>query len=463
MTDEYDYIIIGGGTAGFSAAVRANKRKVRTAMINSGPIGGTCVNVGCMPSKFLLAMGEEHFRLKNPLFREVSKPHDDLADINAMVREKDRLVNKLRKKKNVKVLKELPSVDYIKGNVSFTGPNELALGKRRLRSKKFLIATGSSPYVPPFEGLNNVSYWTNVEALSPQRIPRSLIVVGGRSLALEFAQLYGHLGAKVTVLQRSHRVLPDSEPEVSDHITEYLMEEGIRIVTGTEIRGVRSVENKKIIELTREGTNEEIEAEEILLATGRSPNIETLNLQAADVIVEKNAIKVDSQMRTSNPNIYAAGDVLGNPMLETIAAKEGFIAAENALSNAGLMMDWSSVPSTVFTTPAIGQVGLTDAMARGLGYRCICSTIPLSSVPRAQLIGDPRGLVKLVVEADSHQILGVHIVAKEAADMIHEGVLAVKFRLTLEEIIDTVHVYPTLSEGIKLAAQSLFEDIEKLT
>jgi mercuric reductase len=241
------------------------------------------------------------------------------------------------------------------------------------------------------------------------------------------------------------------------------MGEGIRIETGAGIRHVRSMENEKIIELTRDGTDEEIEAEEILLATGRSPNIEALNLQAADVIVEKNAIKVDSQMRTSNPNIYAAGDVLGNPMLETIAAKEGFIAAENALSNAGLMMDWSCVPTTVFTTPAVSQVGLTDAMARGLGYRCICSTILLSSVPRAQLIGDPRGLVKLVVEADSHQILGVHIVAKEAADMIHEGVLAVKFRLTLEEIIDTVHVYPTLSEGIKLAAQSLFEDFEKLT
>ena len=428
-----------------------------------GPIGGTCVNVGCMPSKLLLAMGEEHYRSKKPLFPSINKERDDSVDVNALVKEKDRVVSSLRKKKYEKVLQGLPSVDYIKGSVSFTGPNELKMGKRTFRSEKFLIATGSSPYVPPFEGLNDAGYWTSVEALSPRRIPGSLIVIGGRVLGLEFAQLYSHLGSKVTILQRSARVLPESEPEVSDQITKYLVEEGIRILTGAEIKRVRSAENVKIIELTRNGTKEEVEAEKILLATGRAPNIEALDLQAAGVTTERNAVKVDAQMRTSNPNIFAAGDVLGNPMLETVAAREGYIAAENALSNAGLTMDWSSVPTNVFTTPAVSHVGLTDARARELGHKCICSTIPLSSVPKAGLIGDPRGIVKLVVEEDSHRILGVHVVAKEAGDLIHEGVLAVKFGLTLEEIIDTVHVYPTLSEGIKLAAQSFFEDIEKLT
>jgi mercuric reductase len=462
MTDDYDFIIIGGGTAGFSAAVRASKRKIRTAMINKGPIGGTCVNFGCMPSKLLLEVGEEHFRSRSPLFPSVNEPHDDTIDVNDLVKEKVRVVNNLRKRKYEKVLRELPSVDYIKGNVRFTGPNELALGKRTFRSEKFLIATGSSPFVPAFEGLENMNYWTSVEALSPGRIPGSLIVIGGRILGLEFAQLYGHLGSRVTIVQRSARILPESEPEVSGHITKYLTEEGIRIVTGAEVRRVRSRGDKKMIELTRAGKKEEIEAEEILLATGRRPNIEALDLQAADVTVEKNAVKVDAQMRTSNPNIFAAGDVLGDPMLETIAAREGYIAAENALSNAGLVMDWKYVPSTVFTTPAVSQVGLTDSQARELGYKCICSTIPLSSVPKARLIGDQRGLVKLVVDADSHRILGVHIIAKGAGEMIHEGVLAVKFGLTLEQIIDTIHVYPTLSEGIKLAAQSFFDDIEKL-
>jgi mercuric reductase len=463
LTDDYDYIIIGGGTAGFAAAIRANKREIRTAMINKGPIGGTCVNVGCMPSKLLLAIGEEHFRSGNPLFPSVNKERDDTIDVLALVKEKDRVVSNLRKRKYEKVLRELPSVDYIKGKVSFTGPNELKVGKKTLRSEKFLIATGSSPHVPPFEGLDGAGYWTSLEALSPRRIPESLIVIGGRVLGLEFAQLYSHLGSKVTILQRSARVLPESEPEVSEHITKYLVEEGIRILTGAEIRRVQSLDGKKMIELTRNGRKEDVEAEEILLATGRAPNIDALNFQAAGVMVENNGIKVDAQMRTSNPNIFAAGDVLGNPMLETVAAREGYIAAENALTNAGLMMDWSSVPSTVFTTPAVSQVGLTDAKARDLGYKCICRTIPLSSVPKARLIGDPRGLVKLVVEEDSHRILGVHVVAKEAGDIIHEGVLAVKFGLTLEQIIDTVHVYPTLSEGIKLAAQSFFEDIEKLT
>lgn len=462
LTDDYDYVIIGGGTAGFAAAVRANKRGFRTAMINDGPIGGTCVNVGCMPSKLLLAMAEEHFRSGNRLFPSVNGPHDEIADIDAMVKEKDRVVNDLREKKYEKVLRELPSVDYIQRKVSFTGPNELKAGNETFRGERFLIATGSSPFVPQFQGLDRAGYWTSVEALSPRRIPGSLIVIGGRTLALEFAQLYSHLGSKVTILQRSDRILPDHEPEVSDLITRYLVEEGITILTGTEIKLVRTGANERIIELSSNGTEEVVEAEEILLATGRAANVGSLNLQAAGVITENKAIKVDAQMRTSNPNIFAAGDVLGNPMLETIAAREGYIAAENALMDAGLSMDWSSVPINVFTTPAVSHVGLTDARAKGLGYKCVCSTIPISSVPRARLNGDPRGMVKLVAEAEGHKILGVHIVAKEAGDLIHEGVLAVKFGLTLEQIIDTVHVYPTLSESIKLAAQSFFEDIEKL-
>jgi mercuric reductase len=463
MPKGYDIIIVGGGSAGFAAAIRANKLGARTAMINKGPVGGTCVNAGCVPSKHMLAMAEEHYRAKVPLFPSVNKAPDGVVEIGPLVKEKERVVNELRHRKYEKVLQSLPLVEYIEGGASFLGPNEVEIGRETFHGEKLIIATGSSPYIPPFDGIEEVRYLTSVEALSPWHIPRSLVIIGGRALGLEFAQLYHHLGAKVTMLQRSPRILPEHEPEVSDHLTNYLVDEGVEILAGVSIRAVHQNEESKTIDYLRGGKEERIEAEELLLATGRAPNIEALNLQAAGVVVEGNKIKVDAHMRTSNSNIFAAGDVLGNPMLETLAAREGYIAAENALTKAGTTMDWSAVPSTIFTTPSVSRVGLTDAEARAMGYKCMCNTIMMSQVTKAHLIGDSRGLIKLVVEVDSHRILGVHIVAKEAAEMIHEGALAVTFKLTLEEIIDEVHVFPTLSEGIKLAAQSFFEDIEKLS
>ncbi len=206
-------------------------------------------------------------------------------------------------------------------------------------------------------------------------------------------------------------------------------------------------------------------ADEVLLATGRTPNTEFLNLPAGRVAVkEDKGVKVDAEMRSSAPHIFAGGDVVGKPMLETTAAKEGYIAAENALANRGLKMDYRAVPHAVFTNPAVASVGLTDAQANAPGtIRCACNTVLLNQVPKPIIVEDTRGLVKIFAEAESHKILGVHILASLAPDMIHEGVLAVRHGLTLEDIIDTVHVFPTHSEAIKLAALSFFEDVDKLS
>jgi len=465
MERTYDLVILGGGAAAFSAAIRADRNGAKALMIDGGTIGGTCVNVGCVPSKRLLAVGDQFFRVANHPFGGLTVEDGWSADFPSIIRAKDRLVAELRKGKYEDVLASLQGVDYVSGMAAFVSPYEVKVGSDRYEGANLLIATGSSPMVPPIPGIRDVEYLTNVEALSREGRPDSMIVLGGRALGLEFAQMYQHLGTQVTVLQRSRRLVPDEEPEISEYLEQYLTEDGISIHTGVEVLSAEQKKDRKIVTARVADRRQSFEADALLLATGRAPNTDGLNLSAVGVDVkEDKGVKVDAEMRSTVPHIFAAGDVVGKPMLETTAAKEGYIAAENALASRGLKMDYRAVPHAVFTNPAVAAVGLTDAQANARRtVRCACNTVMLEKVPKPVIVEDTRGLVKIVAEAESHKILGVHILASLAPDMIHEGVLAVKHGLTLEDIIDTVHVFPTHSEAIKLAALSFFEDIDKLS
>lgn len=465
MPAKYDLVILGGGAAAFSAAIRADRNGAKALMVDGGTIGGTCVNVGCVPSKRLLAVGDQFFRVANRRFPGLRLEDGWSADFRSAVRSKDRLVADLRKAKYADVLASLKGVEYVRGHAAFVSPHEVKVGNERYEGDKFVIGTGSSPTIPPVPGIDKVEYLTNVEALSLKERPDSMIVLGGRALGLEFAQMYQHLGTQVTVLQRSPRIVPEEEPEISQHLEQYLREDGVEIRAGAELLSAEQRNGRKVVVARVGGRRRTFEGDELLLATGRTPNTAGLNLQAAHVEVkEDQGVKVDSEMRSTARDIFAAGDVIGKPMLETAAAKEGYIAAENALANRGLKMDYRAVPHAVFTNPAVASVGPTDAQANAEGrVRCACNTILLKQVPKPLIVEDTRGLVKIVAEAKGHKILGVHILASLAPDMIHEGVLAVKHGLTLEDIIDTVHVFPTHSEGIKLAALSFFEDVDKLS
>ncbi len=465
MAKKYDLVILGGGAAAFSAAIRADRNGAKALMIDGGTLGGTCVNVGCVPSKRLLAVGDEFFRISNHPFKGLRFEDGWSADFRSMIRAKDRLVASLRKSKYEDVLASLKGVEYVRGLGAFAGPREMKVGKKRFRGEKFVVATGSSPTVPSIHGIRDVGFLTNVEALSLKDRPGSLIVLGGRALGLEFAQMYQHLGTQVTVLQRSPRILPEEEPEISQYLEHYLVADGIDVLTNVEILSAEQRGKRKILSVRIGDRKRKFEADALLLATGRTPNSAALNLPAAGVeLRDDGSVKVDAEMRSTAPQVFAAGDVVGKPMLETTAAKEGYIAAENALANRGLKMDYRAVPHAVFTNPAVASVGLTDAQANATArVRCACNTVRLEQVPKPVIVDDTRGLVKIVAEAKSHRVLGVHILASLAPEMIHEGVLAVKHGLTLEDLIDTVHVFPTFSEAIKLAALSFFEDVDKLS
>ena len=459
---EYDLVILGAGSAGFAAAIKASELGKKFAIIENGTIGGTCVNVGCVPSKHLLHVGDVYYYSKNHKFRGI-KTYETSIDFAKVIQQKDEVVQYLRKSKYMDVLQNLPNAVFMQGEGVFISKNEVKIGNEVLRADKFLIATGSSPNIIRLKGIDKVDYLTNVEALSLKELPESMIIIGGRALALEFAQMYAHFGSKVTILQRSQRILPEDEPEISEALTRCLREEGIEIQTGVETKEVAEKGGMKTVKCNIEGKEKEFEAEQILVATGRKPNTEDIGLDKAGVETERGFVKINEHLRTTNPNVYAAGDCAAPIMLETLAAKMGNIVVRNAFENANLTINYREIPSVVFTNPQVAKVGYTEEEYSAKTHACACRTIPMSLVPKAQVINDTRGVIKMVIDPNTLKIVGVHIVSPLAAGMIHEAAFAVKFKLTIDDVIDTVHVFPTMSEAIKLVAQSFRKDISKLS
>ena len=430
---------------------------------NGAVLGGTCINVGCVPSKRLITVSTFIEELRKRRYAGLDYTIGKL-DYAKIIKEKNKIVDGLRDEKYKNVLAGMENVTFIDGIGTFMDANTVMAGTKEIKSKHVLIATGARAMIPRIKGIEKVGYLTNEGALSIDKLPESLIVVGGRALGLEFAQLFAGLGVRVTLLQRSERIIPNWEPEVSSHLAEYLKESGVDIVTNATLVEIDSRNGLKSITARVNETETVFDAEEILFATGRTANVEKLNLNAAGVqLNERNFIKVDKTLKTTAGSIYAAGDVTGEPMLETLAAKEGTTATSNIFENANKIVNMNEVPSAIFTYPEAAMVGMTEEQVIENRIKCSCSPVEFKLVAKAAIIGDTRGLAKIVIDSKTKRILGVHILAPHAADLIHEGVLAVKFGLTIDDIIDTVHVFPTLSEGLKLAALAFYEDVSKLS
>lgn len=459
---EYDLVILGAGSSAFAAAIKASEIGVRFAMIENGTIGGACVNVGCVPSKHLLSLGDLFYYSKNNGFNSVKTTEISL-DFPASIKQKDDIVGALRKSKYVDILETLQEANFVQGKGAFISKNQIKVADEAFTAEKFIIATGSSPQLVPIKGIDKVEYLTSNEALSLQKLPESMVIIGGRALGLEFAQMYSHFGTKVTVLQRSPRILPEDEPEISEELTKCLKSEGIDIHTNVIIHEVSEKNGMKILLCSVAGEKKEFETDQILMATGRKPNTENIGLDKAGVETEKGFVKINKYLQTTNANIYAAGDCASNMMLETLAAKMGNIAARNAFENTKAIINLEEIPSAVFTNPQVAKVGYTEEEYSKKTKACSCRTLSMALVPKAQVLNDPMGVIKMVIDPKTLRIVGVHIVSPFAAEMIHEATLVVKFGLTIDDIIDTVHVFPTMSEAIKLVAQSFRKDVSKLS
>ncbi len=465
---EYELVILGNGAAAFAAAIKADELGKKTAMIKGGTVGGTCVNVGCVPSKRLLVSGEVIKNTRNHnLGKNAIAQHDEEFDFVKIMEFKKKLVENLRYEKYENVLNKLKSVDLYEGIAGFISEKEVKISHAEkntvISGKTFIIATGASPSIPKLQGIDSIDYWTNVEGLEQERVPESLIVVGGRALGLEFAQMYNRLGAKVTLLQRSPSIIPEEEPEMSEALKLYLEEDGITIHTAVDLKSFEkdAKNNKVIVNAEVNGKQIMLEASSILFATGRTPNTKSLNVENAKIkLGTKGEIVIDSEMKTNNPNIFAAGDVTGEPMLESLAAREGTYAAENALLSSHKKIDKSVVPKVIFTDPQFASVGITEKEVIESLKACTCRVVRFTDVPKAIIMGDTRGMIKMVAHPKTHVVLGVQILSPMAAEIVHEAVMILKNGYRIEDVVDTIHVFPTMSEALKLVAQSFFRNIK---
>ena len=462
--EEYDLIIIGGGAAGFAAAMKANELKTKTIMVNNTIIGlgGTCVNVGCVPTKYLLNIGDIIHESQKQKFQGIKSSMS--IQYQQIIEGKNSLIKKLQYDKYENVLKKFPNVDLIEGNAKFISDSTIQVDNQKtLKANKFIIATGSKSSIPPIKGIEEINYITNIEALQLKKLPLTMIVLGGGALGLEFAQLFSRFGTKVYLFEMLDNLVPNEEPEISHYLKEYLQDDGIEIYTNAEVKKVENNGSETKIYVNLNNNEKIFQAEQMLVATGRKPNTKNLRLEEIGLhLGAKGEIIVDEFMN-ARKNIWAAGDVIGEPMLETVAAREGMIAATNALSNEKIKMDYDVIPHAIFTNPQVGSVGLTDFQANQLGIECRCSTIPINFVAKSKIINEDRGVLKIVINRKTEEILGIHILSHIAAELIHEGVMIIKNHMTLDEIIRTTHVFPTLSEAIKLTAQSFKRDISVIS
>lgn len=462
--EKYNLAIIGGGAAGFAAATKANELKIKTALINTGlPMGGTCVNVGCVPTKHLLAIGKELYSFKHPRFESVSSVGPKF-DFEKAMKDKETLLSFLRKKNYQDVLDSFKYVTWIEARAVFESEHIIKVGEKRIEADKIIIATGCTTKIPGVDGLTETGYLTNKEALSLSKQPFSLSILGAGPLGLEFAQIFNRFGTKVTVIEYSQRILAMQEPEISKLLKRYLEEEGIKIITEAKVVKAGKTKDKKEITIERKGKQEKITSEDILIAAGVVGNIKGLGLENIGVEIEHDCqIKVNRFLQTNIPHIYAAGDCACHICLETVAAKEGKNAVENAFENAKKKIDFSGIPYAVFTDPEVASVGLTEADYMKKYKTCNCRTVYMDKIPKALAIKDTRGMIKMVAHHKTGKIMGAHILSPVASEIIHEAALAVNFGLTADDIIDTVHVFPAFSEAVKIAAQSFKRDISTMS
>ncbi|MFC6942772.1 mercury(II) reductase [Salinirubellus sp. GCM10025818] len=490
--NSYDLVILGGGAAAFAAITEASGRGLSTAMVNTGlPIGGTCVNVGCVPSKHLLAVGESAAAPQENPFEAVRYSDDEpTVDWAKALDGTDALVERFRQENYVDVAEHFETNIYegygqLIDDTTIEivdGPDE----RIQITGNKMLVATGSSPWAPPIDGLDDVDYYTSETILEERDLPENIVIIGGGYIALEWGQILHRVGVDITILQRSERVLSGMEGQLGREIQRTFEAEGIAVVTGNDFQRVgtpapdRSADTRQsgvIIETIVDGTERTVTGDALFVATGVTPNSEGIGLETVGVETnDDGAILVDEHFQTTNPDVYAAGDVIGEPELETVAAKEGNHAIKNAFGSAeqrsagrssgqspredneGVTIDYDTVPAVVFTSPEVASVGTTELEYMDEHGTCSCRTVQMDEVPRAKAVEDTDGLVQVVKHHETDEIVGVHMVGPRAADMIMEATLAVKFGLTVDDIIDTVHPFPTFSEAFKQACQAFRRD-----
>ncbi len=472
MAEKFDLVILGSGSTAFAASLTAQELGKTAVMTEERTVGGTCVNRGCLPSKNLIEAAKLMHDARVPRYPGLSGCELGL-DFSALIAQKDGVIQGYRKKKYESLLGGQFRIEQ--GHVQFVDSNTVEVDGKRLIGEKVLIATGSRPVIPDIDGLEAVPYLTsdlltNDEAMELKALPKSLLIVGGGYIALELGQMFARFKAEVTILERSEQLLARGyEPEVGRAIGQALADEGLRIVPHASVSRVREEGGEVVATVQARGREREFRAEKLLVATGRRPNSDNIAIERAGVSVgPRGEVQVDEFLRTNVPHIFAAGDVIGrqhhSQMATPVGSRQGGIVAHNALSTGEMRpVDHRVIPRVIFTDPQIAVVGQTEEEAIAAGHPCWCNTLPMTLVPRAGAIRDTAGLIKMVADAKTHQVLGVAMVGNSAGEVIHEAAMALHFGARIQDFISLLHVYPTMAEALKIVAISRFKDPSKLS
>ncbi len=462
LNDGFDLVVIGAGSAGFSAAITAAEQGKSVAIIGYGTIGGTCVNVGCVPSKAMIRAAEVmHGEQAANRFAGISAKTrlDNWAFLQA---QKTALVTSLRAAKYQDVLPQYKTLQYIEGKAKLVNGG-VKVGRQVYTSEKIIIATGSHAAIPPIDGISEIPYLDSTAALELEKLPKSMIIIGAGVIGCELGQMFARMGTQVTLMCRSH-ILKRAEPEISEALAGYLRDEGMNVLCGLNYTSVTHDDSGVTLTYTKDGQEKTESAETLMVATGRRANTAGLGLDEIGIKTTPNGgITVDGFMQTNVPGIYAAGDVTGRDLYVYMAAYGAKLAAKNALNGNALHYDNAAMPAVVFTDPHYATVGLTEAQAQAQGLEVRTSVLGLENVPRALAAFDTRGLIKLVADAKTGQLVGAHILAHEGADTIQTAALAIKTGMSHQLLGEMIFPYLTTVEGLKLAAQTFDKDVGQLS
>lgn len=449
--EQYELLIIGGGSAGMKAARTAAKNGHKVALAEERELGGECFWAGCVPTKAMVRAAEvwNLVRRSREFGIDVEVKSASFADA---MKYRARAVYAVGGGGNPDSGLSRQGIRYFHHRATFCDTNVVQIGSEAVRADRVILATGTIPSIPPIDGLSETGFITNREAVSLTHLPRSLIILGGGPIGLEFAQVFRRFGAAITVIEAGERILSHEDAQISELVTAYLREEGIEVFTGATALCAEKAEGGKRLTVKLADNNRTIAAEEILVATGRAAATGDLDLEAAGVEFSQRAISVDPCLRTSQHHIWAAGDVGGGYLFTHVASYEGKLAALNAFADEPLPADLRVVPRITFVDPEVASVGVTEAQALAAGTKVAVHSFSFEHLDRAILHNEARGIVKLVADARSGELIGAHMVGPQASSILAEVTLAMKQRLPVSALADTMHAYPSFPEAVEAAA-----------
>jgi pyruvate/2-oxoglutarate dehydrogenase complex dihydrolipoamide dehydrogenase (E3) component len=450
---ELDVLVIGAGTAGTYAVNAAKRGAQKVGIVEKGQVGGDCVFHACIPTKALVHAARTYKKMRTADFfgLPVLEKAADYKNVKAF---KDRIVSGLTPGRDKKLTDA--GIQLFRGIARFNSPHEVAVGDEVIRAEKIIITTGSMPAVPPIPGLKEAGYITNIEALELEHVPQKLAVIGGGPIGIEFAQIFSSFGSRVHIYEAGERILAVEDEEVSGAATELFAKQGITVSAAVKISEVKAGKSgKALVTQIPGGQPQTEEFDELLVATGRKPNIDSLNLAAAGVPTTRQGITVDAFMHTGVPHIWAAGDAAGPPLFTYLAWPQGETAGTNAVQNKPREFKPDVLPRATFCDPEIASVGMTEQQAREKGFKIKIGRFNYADLTRSIIADEKDGFIKIVVDGDSGRILGAHILGAEASSLIHELAAAMSAGMTAKAVGDTVHSYPTYSEGVQYACQAI--------